>query len=114
MSVIRPAGPVLRNSEMTQAIVEAMEEDNPSKKMIIADHNGYMRVEAEDGLILRRATVEGVLGRKFRMQELELIMSAFSGQIEMTTEYARWYFKSQPSGPRDGNGSAEPNGKGGA
>jgi toluene monooxygenase system protein D len=112
MTVIRPAGPVLRNSEMTQAIVEAMEEDNPSKTMLIADHNGYMRVEAEDGLILRRETVEAVLGRKFRMQELELIMSAFSGQIEMTTEYARWYFKSPASGP--GNGSAAPNGKGGA
>ena len=114
MTVTRPAGPILRNSEMTQAIVEAMEEDNPSKQMIIADHNGYMRVEAEDGLILRRETVEAVLGRKFRMQELELIMSAFSGQIEMTTEYARWYFKSPASGPRDGNGSAGPNGKGGA
>jgi hypothetical protein len=46
------------------------------------------------------------------MQELELIMSAFSGQIEMTTEYARWYFKSPASGPSDG--STKPNGKGGS
>jgi len=112
MTVSRPAGPVLRNSEMTLAIVEAMEEDNPGKTMMIADHHGYMRVEAEDGLILRRETVEAVLGRKFRMQEIELIMSAFSGQIEMTTEYARWYFKSPNSGP--GNGSAGVNGKAGA
>jgi toluene monooxygenase system protein D len=112
MTLRRPAGPILRNSEMTKAIVEAMEEDNPSKTMKIADHHGYMRVEAEDGLILRRETVEAVLGRKFRMQEIELIMSAFSGQIEMTTEYARWYFKSP--NPGTGAGNADTNGKAGA
>jgi toluene monooxygenase system protein D len=90
----RMAGPLLRNNEMAEAIIEAIQEDNPDKPMTVADHTGYIRVECADGLVLRRATVESILGRPFRMQELELIMPGFSGQIETTSEFVRWYFKS--------------------
>lgn len=94
IDTIRMAGPLLRNNEMAQAIIEAIQEDNPGKQMTVADHTGYIRVEGPDGLLLRRTTVESILGRPFRMQELELIMPGFSGQIETTTEFVRWYFKS--------------------
>jgi len=94
METLRMAGPLLRNNEMAQAIIEAIQEDNPDKQMTVADHTGYIRVEGRDGLLLRRSTVESILGRPFRMQELELIMPGFSGQIETTTEFVRWYFKS--------------------
>lgn len=91
---VRTAGPVLRSSEMAQMIVDALREDNPGTELIVADHSGYIRVEGAGGLVLRRATVEQVLGRPFRMQELELIMTGFSGKIETTTEEVRWYFRS--------------------
>ncbi len=86
------AGPVLRGGETTMAIVDAIVEDNPEKDVKIADHGAYIRVEAEGGVILRRQTVETMLGRPFRMQEIEVYLTGFSGKIETTQESVRWYF----------------------
>ena len=100
---MRTAGPLLRSGEMAEAIVEALAEDNPGKDLTVADHSGYIRVEGPEGLVLRRATVELILGRPFRMQELALTMTGFSGKIETTTDYVRWYFKSPSSVSQEGN-----------
>ena len=45
-------------------------------------------------MILRKKTMEEVLGRPFVMAELEINLSGFSGQIETHEDYMRWYFKS--------------------
>lgn len=87
------AGPLLRSGEVTDALIEALKEDNADKELTIADHGGYIRVEGPGGLILNRATAEMMLGRQFMMQELEIHMTGFSGKIYTTTETVRWYFK---------------------
>lgn len=87
------AGPLLRGGEIAIAACEAIREDNPGKEILIEDHRTYVRVEAEGGLIIRRATMEEILGRPFRMQELEVNISGFSGQIETDENYMRWYLK---------------------
>lgn len=100
MSATRPqarsknmAGPLLRGGEIALAACEAIREDNPGKEILIEDHRTYMRVEADGGLIIRRKTMEEILGRPFRMQELEVNLSGFSGQIETDEDYMRWYLK---------------------
>ena len=102
---VRTAGPLLRSGEMAQAIVEALAEDNPGKALTVADHSGYIRVEGPEGLVLRRETVTSILGRPFRMEELALTMTGFSGKIETTTDYVRWYFKSPTSAAKEGSTS---------
>lgn len=72
--------------------VDAIEEDNPGKKIYVEDHRTYVRVEAEGGLIIRRSTMERLLGRPFLMQELEVNLTGYSGQIDTHDEYMRWYF----------------------
>ena len=90
---VRMAGPLLRGGEIAVAAIEAIELDNPDKKIMIADHRTYVRVEANGGVIIRKKTMEDVLGRPFQMQELEVNLSGFSGQIETHEDYMRWYFK---------------------
>jgi toluene monooxygenase system protein D len=90
----RMAGPVLRGSEVAVAVVEAIRTDNPEKDVLVADHGAYLRVEAENGLIVKRDSVEAALGRSFEMQEIEIHLAGFSGKIEVTEEYVRWFFKS--------------------
>lgn len=87
------AGPLLRGGEIANAAIEAIEIDNPNKDIVIDDHRTYVRVEADGGLIIRKKTIEEVLGRPFQMAELEVNLSGFSGQIETHEDYMRWYFK---------------------
>ena len=90
----RRAGPVLRGGDVADAVLEAIREDNSDKDIVVDDHGAYVRIEAAGGLILNRGSVEAALGRAFKMQELEMYMSSFSGKIEITQEYAKWFFKS--------------------
>jgi toluene monooxygenase system protein D len=87
------AGPLLRGGEIATAAIEAIEVDNPNKEIVVDDHRTYVRVEAEGGVIIRKKTMELVLGRPFEMQELEVNLSGFSGQIETHEDFMRWYFK---------------------
>jgi toluene monooxygenase system protein D len=90
----RLAGPVLRSSELALAAADAIREDNPNKDVIVDDHGGYIRIEAEEGLVLRKATMEEHLGRSFSINEIEHDLISFSGQIELTDDTVRWYFNS--------------------
>ncbi|MEQ8349124.1 MAG: MmoB/DmpM family protein [Sneathiellaceae bacterium] len=87
------AGPLLRGGEIAIAACEAIEIDNPDKDIKIEDHQTYVRVEAEGGIIIRRQTMAEILGRPFEMQELEVNLSGFSGQIETSEDYMKWYLK---------------------
>ena len=89
------AGPLLRGGEISVVAVDAIVEDNPDKAIHVDDHRTYVRVEAEGGLVIRRATMERLLGRPFTMQELEVNLTGYSGQIDTHDEYMRWYFIKQ-------------------
>ena len=85
-------GPVIRAGEVAHAAIEAAQIDNPGKKFVVEDRLAYVRIETEDECVLKRATMEEVLGRPFRMQEIEINLSSFAGQIETNTEFVRFYF----------------------
>ena len=69
-----------------------MELDNPDKEILVDDKVAYLRISTENECILRKETMEEVLGRNFEMRELEINLASFAGQIETTTEYVRFYF----------------------
>ncbi len=85
-------GPVLRAGEVADAVVEALEEDNPGKVFVIEDRVAYIRAETEGECVVRAETVARLLGRPFRIAELELNLSSFSGRIETTDNTMRFYF----------------------
>lgn len=86
-------GPVLRASNITAAVIEAAEEDNPGKEIRVQDKLAYVRIDTEGELILRRASLERALGRPFRMSELEVNLGSFAGRIETTDDYVRFYYE---------------------
>lgn len=88
-------GPVVRAGDMAQAVIEAAEEDNPGKTIRVVDRNAYIRIDTEGEMILRRETIERAIGRPFKMNELEVNLGSFAGQIETTAEYVRFYFNKQ-------------------
>ena len=86
-------GPVLRAGEVAEAAVEAVKQDNPGKEVRVEDRVAYVRIEVENECLLTRKSMAEALGRPFEMRELEINLSSFSGQIEVTPEYTRFYFE---------------------
>jgi toluene monooxygenase system protein D len=43
-------------------------------------------------MIIRRETIEEMLGRPFAMRELEIDLSSFAGRIEIEPDYVRFWF----------------------
>ena len=87
-------GPVLRMSDDLDAIIAAIVEDNPGKQISVVDRGAYTRVSGDGELRVTRASIERNLGREFQMRQLEGLMSAFAGRIDMTSEEVWWRLKS--------------------
>jgi toluene monooxygenase system protein D len=85
-------GPVMRSGDLALAIIEAAKIDNPDKEVFVDDKRAYMRIHTEHEMILRRETIEEELGRPFKMNDLEVDLSSFAGQIETGSDFIRFYF----------------------
>lgn len=86
-------GPVLRMSDDVEAIIMAIEEDNPDKEIEVTDRGAYVRIQGEQELKVTRASIERYVGRTFAMRELEPMLSAFSGRINTTSDEIVWTYK---------------------
>ena len=85
-------GPIIRAGELVDPVIETAEIDNPGKEIRVEDKNAYVRIEADGELILTRKTLEDQLGRPFNMQELEVNLASFAGQIQTDEDQVRFYF----------------------
>jgi len=85
-------GPVMRAGDLAMAVIEAAKVDNPGKEIFVDDKRAYIRIHAEQEMILREATIEEELGRPFKMNDLEVDLSSFAGQIESQDKAVRFYF----------------------
>ncbi|MGQ0621662.1 MAG: MmoB/DmpM family protein [Panacagrimonas sp.] len=85
-------GPIMRSGALAKAVAEAAEIDNPDKTILFDDKVAYLRIQTEGEMMIRRATVEEMLGKPFRMSELEIDLSSFAGRIDTHMDYVRFYF----------------------
>ena len=59
----RFVGPVIKNGEVGDAVVEAVYEDNKGRKIEIEEHASYFRIKVEKECVIRFETVSEMLGR---------------------------------------------------
>jgi toluene monooxygenase system protein D len=86
-------GPVLRMSDDIDAIIAAIEDDNPGTEIEVIDRGAYVRIQAEQRMKVTRESIERHIGRTFEMRQLEPMMSAFAGRIETTSDAILWSYK---------------------
>jgi toluene monooxygenase system protein D len=90
-------GPVLQVGALSEAIVAAIRDLNSDVEVI--DRGGYLRVLVPHRCVVTRSAIEKYLGRSVRFPgELETVMSAFKGRLELTGDEAVWQFKRTPDG----------------
>jgi hypothetical protein len=84
-------GPVLQSGAIATAIIAAIKDLN--QDVMIVDRGAYVRVLVPRCCVVTRSAIEKHLGRSFRFPgELETVMSAFKGSLELNQNNAAWRF----------------------
>lgn len=73
----RYVGLDLSNSDTTEAIIEAIEQDNEDVK--VTHFPGYIKVESLNKLVINQASVEEMLGEKWETEDLQLVVTSYYG-----------------------------------
>jgi hypothetical protein len=84
-------GPVLQSGNVANAIVAAIKDLN--QDVMVLDRGAYIRILVPRCCVVTRAAIEKHLGRSFRFPgELETVMSAFKGSLQLNQDDAAWRF----------------------
>ena len=84
-------GPVLQSGTIANAIIAAIRDLN--QDVMVLDRGAYVRVLVPRCCVVTRAAIEKHLGRSFRFPgELETVMSAFKGSLQLNQDDAAWRF----------------------
>jgi hypothetical protein len=82
-------GPVLQSGTVANAIIAAIKDLN--EDVIVLDRGAYVRVLVPRCCVVTRSAIEKHLGRSFRFPgELETVMSAFKGSLQLKQDEAAW------------------------
>lgn len=85
-------GPVLQSGSLANAIIAAIRDLN--QDVLVLDRGAYVRVLVPQRCVVTRSAIEKHLGRPFRFPgELETVMSAFKGSLQLSQDDASWRFK---------------------
>ncbi len=74
----------LQDTDVSRSIVEAIESDNP--EVTVNFMPAMIRLENEHQLVVKRATVEEMLGRDWDVQELSLSLITLGGNVDEDDE----------------------------
>ena len=86
----RFVGPVVKNSEIGDAVLEAIYEDNQGRKIEVEEHASYTRIKVEKECVIRFDTVSEMLGRDVTRGDIESNMPSLEGFIRVDSEQMRF------------------------
>jgi|TARA_B100000676_G_scaffold26457_2_gene24193 hypothetical protein len=86
----RYVGPVIKNGEVGEAVVEAVYEDNDGRKIEIEEHASYFRIRVEKECVIRFETVAEMLGRDVSRADIEANMPSMEGFIRIEADQIRF------------------------
>jgi toluene monooxygenase system protein D len=89
-------GPVLHATPFARSVVSVIEDEN--EHVLIHDEGAYLRVLAPQICRLSRAGLEAATGPAIRFPgDLEVVLSSFTGVMQLTEDGAVWRLSGQPS-----------------
>lgn len=74
----------LQTNEDTRQIVDAILQDNPHA--VVNEQPAMVKIDAEDRLVVRRETIEELIGRPYDLQEMQIHMITMSGNLDQTDD----------------------------
>lgn len=96
MTTAENVGPVLNSTPFARTVISAIRDEN--EQVVVHDEGAYLRVLAPRVCRLPRSGLEAVTGAAVRFPgELEVVMSSFTGVMELTEDDAVWRLAGEPS-----------------
>ena len=96
MSAVESVGPVLHATPFARTIISAIREEN--EHVAVEDEGAYLRVLTPRICRLSRAGLEAATGVTVRFPgELEVVMSSFTGVMQLTEDGVVWRLASEPT-----------------
>lgn len=96
MSEADGVGPVLHATPFARMVLSAIREEN--EQVSVQDEGAYLRVSAPRICRLSRAGLEAATGMAVRFPgELEVVMSSFSGVMQLTEDDVVWRLAGEPT-----------------
>jgi toluene monooxygenase system protein D len=85
-------GPIIRgvDDDIIDAVIGAAEQDNPEREIMVEDRSGYVRVQTEQAMVLTQKSMAEMLGRPFRLSELEPSLVSFAGRLKTMDDRWEW------------------------
>ncbi|MBN8283646.1 MmoB/DmpM family protein [Zoogloea sp.] len=74
----------LQTNDDTRPIIEALQRDNPHA--VVNRLPAMVKIDAPGRLVLKRSTVEEILGQAWDLQEINLNLISLSGNVEETED----------------------------
>ena len=74
----------LQANEETRPIIEAIEIDNP--QAVVNRQPAMVKIDAQGQLVIRKSTIEELLGRDFDLQELHINLISLTGNVSEDDE----------------------------
>ncbi len=88
-------GPVIRAGNLAEAVIEAVETDNPDSDVLILDRDDYVRIHTSGRCRLTQASLERCLGQPYQLAALEIDMPSFKGRLSTRTSEYVWFYVTQ-------------------
>ena len=92
---VKLVGPLIRgvDADLAEAVIAAIEVDNPGAEVVVDDAGGYVRVNIAGRCVLTRASLAKELGRDFELSQLEPALSGFAGRMKIGDGEIVWYLE---------------------
>lgn len=89
---VKLVGPVIRgvDEDIINAVIDAAEQDNPDREIIVEDRGGYVRIQTDHEFHLTEKSMVQMLGRPFRLTEIEPSLVSFAGRLSSTDKAWTW------------------------
>ena len=88
-------GPIIRAGNLAEAVIEAIEADNPDRDVLVLDRDDYVRIHTSRQCRLTQASLERSLGQPFPLAALEIDMPSFKGRLSTRTDEYIWFYATQ-------------------
>jgi len=73
-----------QRNEDTRPIIDAVLADNPGAEAV--ESPAMVKIDAEGKLVVRRETIEELIGRPYDLQEMQIHMITMSGNLDQTDD----------------------------